>query len=63
MDPFTLGLILVVVVLLLGGRAAIRHWSDHADSTSAVPPSPEYVEALEDLDKLKSGLHWGDIRG
>lgn len=61
MDPFTLGLVLVVV--LLGVRAAIRHRSNHADSTSAVPPSPEYVEALEDLDKLKSGLHWGDIRG
>jgi hypothetical protein len=63
MDPFTLGLILVVVVLLLGVRAAIRHWSNHADSTSVMPPSPEYVEAIEDLDQLKTGFRWGDIRG
>lgn len=63
MDPFTLGLILVVVVLLLGVRAAIRHWSNHAGSTGAVPPSPEYIEAVEDLDQLKTGFRWGDIRG
>ena len=63
MDPFTLGLILVVVVLLLGLRAASRQGSNHADSTGAEPPPAEYVAALEDLDQLKTGFRWGDIRG
>lgn len=68
MDPFTLGLVLVVVVLLLGVRVAIRRRSGDAgsrlvDLRGAEPPSPEFVEALEDLEDLKSGIHWGDIRG
>lgn len=68
MDPFTLGFLLVVVVLLLGVRVAVRHRSGDAgsrliDLRGAEPPSPEFAEALDDLEKLKSGIHWGDIRG
>lgn len=63
MDPFTLGLVLVVVVLLLGARAVVRHRSRKSQPENVLPPSPELVEAMEDLDKLKGTLHWGDIRG
>ncbi len=63
MDPVTLGLVLVVVVLLLGARAIVRHRSRRAKSENVLPPSPELVEAMEDLDKLKGTIHWGDIRG
>lgn len=78
MDPFTLGFVLVVVAILLGVRVAARHRSSDvdsgrphlrdadsakADSKVRMPDPPEYVEALEDLDKLKSSTHWADIRG
>lgn len=59
MDAVTIGLILVVV-FIVGGVLMIRRVFGDAQG-SAEPPPPEYEEAVQHLEELKSGHLWGDI--
>jgi len=57
----TLGIVLVVVVIVIGIGAVIRHRLGNAGEKGAIPHSPEYVQALQELDELKTGRIWGDL--
>ncbi len=53
MDAFTVGIVFVVVLVLSGAGAVMRHRLGKAEG-HAEPPSPEHVEALEQLQNLKN---------
>ena len=59
MDAVTIGLILIAV-FVIGGVFVIRRVFRDAEGV-AEPPPPEYAEAVQNLEELKSGHLWGDI--
>jgi len=58
MSALTLGIILVAV-LIVGGAIVVRRVFRQRDGVE--PPPPEYEEAVQHLEELKTTHLWGDL--
>ena len=54
-------LVIVAIALLLGGAWALGRRPGGMKKREPHPHSPEYHQAIENLEELKRGTHWGDL--